>query len=294
METTKVPTVQVDGQVDGDASTMVKQLSILGAAMPIAKVPQHLDWLIEGARALEIQDPILPDVLDGDWRALVRVARSLLADYTGQLGIHGPFINLPLGSVDPKIQSVVSDRLRQGLDFAVEVGATHMVMHSPFDFFGSPHVPHSPAFGLARDIERVHATLDPLLPLARDAGVMFVIENIYDTNSAPLLALIRSFNSPLVRMSLDTGHAFIKHQIGGPTPDQWAADAGELLGHIHVVDNDGQYDRHWMPGHGNINWFALFEALQKLTSQPRLVLELNKTDEILQAVQWLSMQRLAR
>jgi sugar phosphate isomerase/epimerase len=290
METTKVPTVQVDG----DVSTMVKQLPTLGAAMPIAKVPQHLDWLIEGARPLEIQDPIFPDILDGDWRASVRVARSLLADYTGQLGIHGPFINLPLGAGDPKIQSVVSDRLRQGLDFAVEVGATHMVMHSPFDFFGSPHVPHSPAFGLARDIERVHATLDPLLPLAQAAGVMFVIENIYDTNSAPLLALIRSFNSPLVRMSLDTGHAYIKHQIGGPTPDQWAADAGELLGHVHVVDNDGQYDRHWMPGRGNINWFALFEAFGKVPAQPRLLLELKESDEIPHAAKWLSMLGVAR
>ena len=270
------------------------QLPVLGAAMPIAQIAHHLAWLMEDARPLEIQDPIIPDVLDGDWKSLVQNARVLLDGYTGKLGIHGPFIDLTLTSFDPKVQAVVSDRLRQGLDFAYEVGATHMVMHSPFKFFGSPFVPHSPSFGLAHEIERVHVILDSLLALAQEAGCMFVIENIFDTNPAPLLALVRSFDSPLVRMSLDTGHAFITHQIGGPTPDQWAADAGELLGHVHVVDNDGQYDRHWMPGCGDINWYALFEALGKTAAQPRLILELKETDEIPRAAQWLSAQGFAR
>jgi sugar phosphate isomerase/epimerase len=82
--------------------------------------------------------------------------------------------------------------------------------------------------------------------------------------------------------------------FGGPTPDQWAADAGELLGHVHVVDNDGQYDRHWMPGWGNINWYALFEALRKGAAEPRLILELKDTDEIERAAEWLTAQGVAR
>jgi sugar phosphate isomerase/epimerase len=271
-----------------------KPLPVLGAAMPVAKLPQHIEWLSAAARPLEIQDAVSPEVLDGDWRAVVNTARSLLSGYTGPVGIHGPFINLTILCKDPKMRTLVMDRLRQGLEFAHELGATHMVVHSPFNFFGSPFLPHTRGHGLDSEIELVHATLDPLLPFARDANCMLVIENIFDTNSAPLLALIRSFNSPLVRMSLDTGHAFIKHQIGGPTPDQWALDAGELLGHCHLTDTDGQFDRHWRPGYGNINWYALFMAMRKLPTPPRFILELNDTSEAPLAAQWLSEQGLAR
>src|SRR5262249_20604687 len=149
-------------------------------------------------------------------------------------------------------------------------------------------------YGLARDLERVHTLLDPLIPVAQAAGCTLVVENIFDTNSAPLLALVRSFNSPFVRMSLDTGHAFITHRIGGPAPDQWVVDAGELLGHVHVEDNDGQYDHHWRPGHGNINWYAFFAALRKTGAQPRLILELNNADEIEPTTTWLAGLGLAR
>lgn len=272
----------------------VEQLPVLGAAMPVEKLSTHLAWLSEGARPLEIQDAFNPAVLDGDWQSVVREARALLAGYPGQVGIHAPFMNLPLICQDPMVQSVVNTRLRQGLEFAAELGGTHMVVHSPFNFFGSPFVPHSPALGLANEIARVHATLEPLLTLAEAAKCVLVIENIFDTNTLPLLTLIRSFNSPYVRMSLDTGHAFIKHQIGGPTPDQWVADAGELLGHVHLVDNDGQYDRHWSPGYGNINWYALFAALQKSPATPRLILELRNPDEIPHAADYLVSRGLAR
>jgi sugar phosphate isomerase/epimerase len=291
MATTSEGVLSAEERVSESASA---QLPVLGAAMPLEKLPQHLEWLNASGRTLEIQDPILPAVLDGDWRGVAAKARTPLRDYQGVYGIHGPFIDLPLGPFDPLIRQVVSTRLQQGLEFAHEIGATHMVMHSPFLFFGSPFVPHSPAFGLASDIELVHAVLDPLLPLAEAAGCMLVIETIFDSNTAPLLALIRSFNSPLVRLSVDVGHVFIKRQVGGPTPDQWVAEAGDLLGHLHLTDNDGQYDRHWRPGRGNINWYALFEALGKSPAKPRLILELKDTDELPHAARWLHEQGLAR
>src|SRR4051812_22835252 len=108
-----------------------EKLPLLGAAMTLASVPQHLDWLNEGGRALEIQDPTSPEVLDGDLKTIIQNARTLLGDFHGKLGIHGPFRDLTLASDEPKIKKVVIERLHQGLDFAHEIGATHMVMHSP-------------------------------------------------------------------------------------------------------------------------------------------------------------------
>jgi sugar phosphate isomerase/epimerase len=121
-----------------------------------------------------------------------------------------------------------------------------------------------------------------------------VIENCYDRNTAPMLAVVRSFNSPLVQASVDTGHAFGMQQVGGPPPDQWIRDAGALLGHVHLQDTDGHGDRHWAPGEGNVNWFAVFEALGELAQAPRLLLEIDRVEKAQAAAERLAAMGLAR
>lgn len=272
---------------------MTVQRPVVGAALPVAQLATYHDWLLEGQRDLEIQDAFRPDVLDGDWQPLIRQARAALDGYTGRLGIHGPFDGLTSMSRDPQVQALVAERLRKGLEFGAELGASHMVIHSPFQFFGHPLVAHTPGHGRADQIALVHATLDQVVPRAQQANCTLVIENILDTNPAPLLALVQSFESEHVRMSLDTGHAFLTHRIGGPPPDQWVAEAGSLLGHVHLQDNDGLLDRHWKPGNGNINWFAVFEELDKLQHAPRLIIEVRKPEDVERTAGWFVEQGLA-
>lgn len=273
---------------------MTDTLPTVGAAMMSDMLPTYYDWLFEAQRDLEIQDAFDPAVLDGDWQARARQIRDTLNGYGGCIGIHGPFMSLTLMGYDPKIRAVVAERFRQALEFAAAIGASHMVVHSPFTFFGGPFLPHTPAYRLADEIDLVRATLESVLPLAEQARCTLVVENIFDKNPAPLLQTIRSFESEYVRMSLDTGHALIMQQHGGPSPDAWVRAAGDLLGHVHLQDGDGQVDRHWTPGNGNLNWFAFFEALGELDHQPRLIIEIKDKTQIRTAATYFSARGLAR
>jgi sugar phosphate isomerase/epimerase len=77
-----------------------------------------------------------------------------------------------------------------------------------------------------------------------------------------------------VRVSLDTGHANYAHlSTGGPPIDYYVHAAGDLLHHVHLQDTDGYADRHWNPGEGNVPWREVFRALGRLSSNPRLILE---------------------
>ncbi len=270
-------------------------LPVVGAALPIALLAEYRDWIVGDGRDLEIQDAIYPEVLDGDWRRRAREGRALLDGHTGRLGLHGPFIGLSLNGRDPQVRALTAGRLRRGLEFAAELGATHMVVHSPFLFFGAnPFVPHAPGPRAAEEGAFVRATLEEVLPAAEQAGCALVIENILDTNPAPVRALVQSFASEWVRQSLDTGHAFITHRLGGPPPDQWVRETGPLLEHLHLQDTDGNVDRHWAPGDGALNWFALFEALGDLAHRPRLILELRQPRDLPRAAAWLAGRGLAR
>lgn len=77
-------------------------------------------------------------------------------------------------------------------------------------------------------------TLAPVLPIARQIGRALVVEVCADTNTRPLIELVRSFESETVRLSLDVGHALVMQRAGGPPADQWVRDGGPLLAYLHL------------------------------------------------------------
>lgn len=266
---------------------------ILGAAMPSTKLAEYRDWLLENQRDLEIQDAAMPDFLDTDWLPIVKSIRSQLDGHTGRVGIHGPFWGLPIAAIDSKVRSAVKERLKQSLDFCAELAATHMVVHSPLEFLGTPFAPLSRNNGFDL-LEVIHSTLDEAVAYATSIQCALVIETIYDRDPRTWMGLVKSFDSQYVRASVDVGHVFINHQLGAPAPDYWIREAESWLGHVHLQDSDGYADRHWLPGDGSINFKAIFDALGTLEQNPRLIIEVvDKGGSIIKAAQWLEQQGLA-
>lgn len=270
-------------------------LPILGAAMPSTQLDQHMDWLMADARDLEIQDFAAPDVLDNpDFDTHVEGIRQKLDGYPGRVGVHAPFWNLDLAAYDRKIRAVVQDRLKQAVTGAAHIGATHMVIHSPLAFLGAPGSLTAPSIGTASLFDVVHETLAEVVRLATDAGVILVIENIFDHHPLMLTDLVRSFGSPNVRQSLDVGHAYINYLRGAPPPDYYIKTAGDLLAHLHLQDTDGYSDRHWAIGQGKVDFAPIFAEVAKLGSNPRLMLELRNTNAIQSSAAYLAALGLAR
>lgn len=269
-------------------------LPVLGACMNVAALADHREWLLEGQRDLELQDFCMVDVLDGDWRDRVAQARPLLAGHTGRLGIHGPFWGFSIASKDPEIRAVVRRRLDQGLDACAALGATQMVVHSPYTTWGHNNL--GPDMAARQEITAlVHDTLAPAVRRAESLGVVLVIENIEDKDPMDRVILARSFNSRAVRVSVDTGHANYAHgSTGAPPVDFYITAAGDLLDHVHIQDTDGYGDRHWVPGEGNIRWPAVFAALAALGHSPRLNLELRDRSRIRDGAAFLHAAGLAR
>ncbi|MFC3125338.1 sugar phosphate isomerase/epimerase family protein [Pseudoroseomonas globiformis] len=247
---------------------------ILGAALGLNGLMAHRDWVLEKQRDVELQDFHTAQALDDDWRPLAEETRRMLDGHTGRRGLHGPFWGFKIDSHDPEIRAVVRRRLLQGLECCAFLGADQMVIHSPFSTWDGNNLD---AWDNAREqlVERVHLTLKDVVARAESQGCTLVIENIEDRDPRDRVALAASLNSAAVRVSLDTGHAHYAHvSTGAPPVDYHVRAAGEALHHIHLQDVDGYADRHWAPGRGTILWPSLFDALAKIHSNPRLILEL--------------------
>ncbi len=248
-------------------------LPVIGAALPIESVEHLRDWLFDKDRDLELQDFVRPQVLESDWQEIVARYEKLLDGYQGRVGIHGLFFGLDMSVADPEVQAIVQKRYLQGLGVCEALGATQMVVHSPFTLWHHGNFDNG---GWLKDhlFECCHTVLAPVVKRAENIGCELVIENIQDVDPYERVRLAESFDSNLVRVSIDTGHAQWAHKAtGAPPVDYFLKAAGKHLAHVHLQDADGFADRHWLPGSGTILWPAFFEALRDHADKPRLVVE---------------------
>jgi sugar phosphate isomerase/epimerase len=271
-------------------------LPLLGAAMFTSELETLQDFILSENRDLELQDFTRADELNGDWKAVADHAKELLSGYTGRLGIHGPFWGLSLSNPDPDVRAIVKHRHMQGLDVCEYLGATQMVVHSPYSTWDNNNLdnhPHRSAYD--QILDATHDTMNEVIKRAEEIGVTLVLENIQDIDPDMRKGLVESFNSKSFAISIDTGHAHYAHgSTGAPPVDYFVRRAGNSLEHVHLQDADGYADRHWNIGEGSIHWHAVFRALGEVTSNPRLILELRNKKGILPSVAYLNQLGLAR
>lgn len=254
-------------------------LPIVGAQLSVLDLDRHRDWLFEKDRDLELPEFCMADILRSP-EPFIDMAKQKLDGWDGRLGIHGPFAGFGLDVKDPEIRSVVQARLDQALGVCEALGATQMVIHSPYDHWDHHNLDNGP-----RDRERrigaILETLEPAIARAEDAGVELVLENIQDIDPGDRRAVVEAADSAALRLSVDTGHAHWAHTVcGAPPADRFITAAGALLGHVHLQDADGHADRHWPLGCGTIPWHAVFEALGRAGVRPRLIVEINDFDRV--------------
>ncbi|QPM89811.1 sugar phosphate isomerase/epimerase family protein [Pseudooceanicola algae] len=255
----------------------------IGAALLTKDIASHRDWLFDANRDLEIQDFCLPGVVSDGWDEAVAQAKAALDGFQGRLGIHGPFWGLDVANPDRDMAKVIGGKYLRAVESAAAIGATQMVIHSPFDnwhefnrFNG-----FGPGGMVAKVADDFRAVMGPALTLATEHGVTLVVENIKDITPSIRRELVEAIGSPALALSIDTGHAQVASRASNAPPvDVYLRDAGALLRHVHLQDNDGFADRHWAPGEGHIEWVEVFRALADCESAPHLVLELRRPGDI--------------
>ncbi|WP_300587508.1 sugar phosphate isomerase/epimerase family protein [Marivita sp.] len=260
----------------------------IGACLKASEIADHRAWLFDAARDIEIQDFMSFAALSTEFEDRISAVKSALAGHTGRIGIHGPFEGLDIDNKDAEMQPLITARLLKALEAADRIGARQMVLHSPYTLWFQNNVFSWKGYAETK-LERIHDTLSPVVKAAEDAGQTLVIENIQDVRPETRRAMVDSFNSNAIALSIDTGHAQLARRMSGAPPvEDFVRDAGGQLAHVHLQDVDGHADRHWAPGEGEIEWTAVFRALGECQSAPHLVLELRDKADIPKGYRTLS------
>ncbi len=268
-------------------------LPIVGAQLTVLDLPKHRDWLFEKNRDLELPEFCIADILDNAG-PFVQMAKQALDGWSGRLGIHGPFSGFELDVKDKEIRTVVQKRINQGLDVCAGLGATQMVLHSPYNVWDANNLDNRPQ-DRGKRVAAILDTLEPALRRAEDQGVELVLENIQDVDPAHRAAVVDAADSPALRLSVDVGHACWSHMAcGAPPADRFISLAGDRLTHVHLQDSDGYADRHWVLGEGTIPFAPIFAALAEISSNPRLIVEILEFSRVPESVAHLERLGLAQ
>jgi len=265
----------------------MSDLPVIGAQPSVLDLDRHRDWLFDKNRDLELPEFCMADILDHASH-FIDIAKQKLDGWHGRLGIHGPFSGFEIDTKDREVRAVVQKRMDQALGVAEALGAVQMVIHSPYDPWDHSNLGLAPKDREKR-VAAVLDTLGPALRRAEDIGVQMVLENIRDIDPAERRAVIEAAGSPALALSVDTGHAHWAHNVGGgPDVAEFILDSGSYLGHVHLQDTDGLADRHWVLGQGDIDFPAVFQALQQVGGAPHLIVEINEFNRVPEAVAHLA------
>lgn len=252
----------------------------IGACLRADQIADHRDWLFDDARDIELQDFLSHTALTVELEDRIAAAKAALDGHAGRVGIHGPFEGLDIDNKDAELRPLITRRFLTALQAAARVGARQMVLHSPYTRWYQNNLFAKPDYAQTK-LDLIHETMMPVVRAAEEEGITLVIENIQDVDPATRRAMVDSFGSSAVALSVDTGHAHLARRMSGAPPvDYFIRDAGDQLQHVHIQDLDGHADRHWAPGEGEIEWHAVFRALADCTSAPHLVLELRDKADI--------------
>jgi len=234
-------------------------------------IHEHLRLAKAYGCGVEIQAFSHPQILDGDWRALLNEYQHLLRDFDGPLSFHGAFFDMSGASEDQRIIALTRERYRMSLDIAAELGARKVVFHTSF----LPMIRNEKY--RRRYVARDRAFWSAIGEEAAERDLWVVVENMWDPTPAILAEIMQGIPASVsnVGICLDISHVYL-YNNAHPFAE-WIEVLEPYIVHIHMNNTLGVIDEHLAlnVSGGAIDYARILPLVAKLPRRPWLVLEID-------------------
>lgn len=170
---------------------------------------------------------------------------------------------------DPAHREVRADFLKRCLRLAADLGAPILSLWA-----GALPAGVGPATGR----ERLRSGIEALLPSAGELGVQLALEpepGMLVETVAEGLAVWRDMGEPEgLGLTVDIGHLFV---TGEGSPAAVLPQAGSRVRQVHVEDIRGTVHEHLPPGAGDVDFPAVWAALESISYRGPVCFELSRS-----------------
>ena len=219
--------------------------------------PAHVDALEASAvTAVEIVGPVPQCPFDQP--EMLRDLRTRLRDSPVRLhSVHLPYgRHLDLSQPDETLREAAVSQTEANLCAAAALGAPLAVVHPSAEPISDEH--------RAAHLDASRRSLTSLATIAADLDVRLAVECLPRTclghTAAELLSVVQHTDPTVVGVCIDVNHLNLRE-----SDIRAAVNAlGPRLLTLHCSENDGEDERHWLPGdpRGVIDWRAFTAGLR--------------------------------
>ncbi len=197
-------------------------------------------------------DPPDFDVWDADARRFLPRARVF----------HGPFNELSPCAIDPKVRVISMERYNQAFSLMQKYGLSKLVLHGgyiPMVYYREWYVEQSVIFWkeFLKD---------------KPDDFTLCLENVMEPEPSFLVQIAAEVDDPRCRLCLDTGHANTGRVSTVPIT-KWVREFSPYLAHVHLHNNDGEWDWHKNLAEGTIPMKEVLNLLDELAPSASFTFE---------------------
>lgn len=207
--------------------------------------------------------------------------RRLFEGKNLKLRVHGPISEMTLGAFDPKIREVCLSRFIQAIEFADEIGAESVTLHSGFDTLNKRGCE-------GRYLENLVASLRVLSGEAAGRNKRLMLENTYEPAPDLLCDSLAMVGAENLKLCFDVAH----HRVFGKVPlGEWLGRCAPSIEEVHITDNLGEWDDHLAPGTGRIDFRTFFGLLKENAVKPVFTFEPKDVDAFAETLKYIDQHR---
>jgi sugar phosphate isomerase/epimerase len=220
------------------------------------------------AVSLEMAAPWFWDVPPAEVHVTVEALRGSTLELWS---VHAPFgKDLDLSSLDDEVQQATLQAIKEAFWFAAELGCELVVVHPSAE----PIPPEERPARLARSRDG----LAELAGATSASGPRMAIEPLprscLGNSLAEMELLLEGLPEDRAGICLDVNHANVGQDL-----ETFIARSSSRIWTLHISDNDGVDEKHWLPGEGVIDWRALLHALDRVGYDGPFLYEVSRGDK---------------
>lgn len=206
---------------------------------------------------------------------------KLLKSSNIDISVHASFFNLNLGSPYSEIRDLSAEMVKKSIKLCKLWDGETVVIH-PGHFFWRGNEPF-----WKKTKSWFEEKFSECVKYARKHNVNTALENIqvpyfFYSHLKDLGQFVNEFEN--TGIALDIGHAYLlKKRERVDIPEEEISneirDLRNQIKHIHLHDNNGIRDDHLPPGEGNINFEPIIEALEEISYDKQLIMEVHGAEK---------------
>ncbi|MBI4844028.1 MAG: sugar phosphate isomerase/epimerase [Nitrospirae bacterium] len=198
-----------------------------------------------------------------------------MLDYSPEITVHAPFMDLSPGAVDSKVREVTVSRFMDILEHSKILEPKVVVFHSGYEKW---------KYDKRVDIwlEKSLETWLPINDMASDMGIKIALENIFEEDPDNFIMLMKEMNSENFGVCFDTGHFNLFSSV---SLTEWIESLKPYISELHLHDNKGQGDDHLAIGDGTFNFRLLFGMLEGFDCIHTI--EAHSVKDVKKSLKWL-------